>query len=60
MNLGQLHTEFWKDGYLVLEDFFESGLMNRMDQTIRNWFGDDPKFWHEEEFLKKSSQGQIL
>jgi len=55
MNLEQLHAEFWEKGYLVLENFFDEPLMDRMDETIRNYFGDSPDYWHEEEFLKKSN-----
>ena len=54
MNLEQLKSQFWEDGYLVLDSFFEGELMDRMDQTIRSHFGEDPQFWHNEEFLKKS------
>lgn len=54
MNLEQMKTQFWEHGYLALENFFDDTLMDGMDSAIREWFGDDPKFWHEEEFLKKS------
>jgi hypothetical protein len=54
MDFTQLSKEFWSQGYLVLHDFFEDGLMEEIDGTIRQHFGDDPEFWHEEEFLKKS------
>lgn len=54
MNLDQMKPEFWEQGYLVLENFFDEALMDSMDANIRAYFGDDPQFWHEEEFLKKS------
>ena len=54
MDLKQLKSEFWERGFLVLENFFDETLMVKMDSTIRAHFGDDPQFWHEEEFLKKS------
>jgi ectoine hydroxylase-related dioxygenase (phytanoyl-CoA dioxygenase family) len=54
MDLKELHTEFWEKGYLVLEDFFDEALMDGMDGAIRAHFGDEPEFWHEEEFLQKS------
>jgi ectoine hydroxylase-related dioxygenase (phytanoyl-CoA dioxygenase family) len=54
MNLEQLKARFWEEGYLVLDEFFEAKLMDRMDTAIREHFGDDPQFWHEEEFLDKS------
>lgn len=54
MDTGRLKTLFWEQGYLVLENFFDESLMDGMDVCIREWFGDEPQFWHNEEFLKKS------
>ena len=45
---------FDRDGYLVLDDFFESELMDELDALIRGHFGEDPDFWHTDEFLDKS------
>jgi ectoine hydroxylase len=55
MNTEKACQSFWQNGYLVLEDFFDSELMDRIDSTIRSHFGDNPEFRHEEEFLSKSS-----
>ena len=54
MDFVKLSKEFWKKGYLVLDDFFDPELMERLDQNIRHYFGQNPEFWHEEEFLRKS------
>jgi ectoine hydroxylase-related dioxygenase (phytanoyl-CoA dioxygenase family) len=54
MNLERLRHEFWQNGYLALDNFFESNLMDEIDKNIRNHFGDNPEFWHEEEFLTRS------
>lgn len=54
MNCEELALSFNRDGYLVFENFFEASLMDEMDAVIRGQFGDDPEFWHEEEFLSKS------
>lgn len=54
MDIEQLRHDFWEHGYLVLEDFFDPELMDRADRVIRSYFGNDPQFRHEEEFLKKS------
>ena len=54
MNYEAVVQEFQQQGYLVLDDFFEPQLMDDIDGKIRNHFGDNPQFWHEEEFLKKS------
>jgi len=54
MNLEQIHTEFWHNGYLVLDDFYDPALMDEIDRKIRVHFGDNPAFRHEQEFLNKS------
>ncbi len=54
MNYRPLAERFWRDGYLVVDDFFDPGLMAALDRTIVDYFGDDPEFWHTEEFLTKS------
>ena len=54
MKFEQLGTQFWREGYLVIEQFFERSLMDELDREIRQSFGDDPEFRHEKEFLAKS------
>lgn len=54
MDFETLASDFWEQGFLVLNDFFEPALMNEMDRNVRDYFGDDPQFWHEQEFLNKS------
>ena len=54
MDYKKLSSEFWQRGYLVVDNFFDPGLMDRLDHNIRQYFGDNPEFWHEEEFLSKS------
>jgi len=54
MNLQRLKNDFSDKGYLVLEDFFDGGLMDELDQIIRQYFGDNPDFWHEDEFLNRA------
>lgn len=51
----QLIEQFWHQGYLVLEDFFEDELMQTMHQEILAHFGQAPEFQHSEEFLRKSA-----
>jgi len=50
----KLSSEFWQRGYLVVDNFFDPDLMDQIDHNIRQYFGDNPEFWHEEEFLSKS------
>jgi ectoine hydroxylase-related dioxygenase (phytanoyl-CoA dioxygenase family) len=54
MGLATLKTEFWEQGFLVLEDFFDDSEMDAMDTAITAHFGDEPEFWHEAEFLQRS------
>lgn len=54
MNVTRLAAQFWRDGYLVLESFFRTSVMDHLDQLIRRRFGADPQFWHNEEFLTKA------
>ena len=54
MNLESLCQEFWKNGYLVLDDFFAPERMDDVYRQIRGHFGDNPAYRHEAEFLEKS------
>lgn len=54
MTIQNLKETFDRDGYVVVEDFFDSKLMDHLDGIIRNYYGDNPEFWHDDEFLKKS------
>lgn len=54
MNYSTLANEFWEEGYLVVDDFFDADLMDELDGLIVDHFGDNPDFWHTEEFLDKS------
>lgn len=54
MSATQLAAQFWRDGYLVLEGFFRTSVMDRLDELIRRRFGDDPAFYHSEEFLTQA------
>ena len=54
MNIPDLAQKFWKDGVLVIEDFFEDDLMGALDEQIRGHFGEDPEFEHSAEFLAES------
>lgn len=51
MNSSDLLSSFESDGYLVIEGFFDTELMNGLDRLIRSHFGDNPDFLHDEEFL---------
>lgn len=50
---------FERDGYLVIDDFFDADLMIVLDQLIRSHFGDNPDFLHNDEFLEKAKTDVI-
>lgn len=49
-----LAQQFWRDGYLVIEDFFDDNLMDRYNIQILNHFGLRPEFEHTDEFLQRA------
>jgi hypothetical protein len=54
MNIEALSREFWQSGYLVLDNFFTTELMDQLDHEIRRYFDENPEFRHQEEFLSRS------
>ncbi|QEY17000.1 MULTISPECIES: phytanoyl-CoA dioxygenase family protein [unclassified Cellvibrio] len=54
MNYQQLAEQFWRDGYIMLENFFSAELMDSYNQKILDHFGESPEFSHNAEFLEKS------
>ncbi len=54
MHIGELKETFDRDGYIVVEDFFDVPVMDHLDGIIRRYYGDSPEFWHNDEFLQKS------
>ena len=55
MNKKDLAKQFWDQGYLLLENFFDEQLMNLYNSLILDHFGLNPKFFHNQEFLEKAS-----
>ncbi len=54
MSAAEVLRQFDRDGFVVIEDFFDDGLMDRLDLLIREHFGENPDFSHENEFLDKA------
>ena len=54
MNCAEHKKAFDRDGYLVLENFFDVELMDHLDRVIRDYYGRDPDFSHNDEFLEKA------
>jgi hypothetical protein len=59
MHATDLWRRFERDGFAVVEDFFNSELMQALARLIRDHFGDDPAFLHDDEFLEKSQTDVI-
>ncbi len=54
MNIQALTAQFWEQGYLVLDNFFDAALMDRLDRINVDHYGDSPEYWHNHEFLNKA------
>lgn len=54
MNHERLAKEFWRNGFLVIEGFFPEQLMDHYNQLILDYFGEEPDFYHNEEFLTRA------
>lgn len=54
MNISELRKAFVRDGYVIIENFFDDALMGHLDGLIRTYYGDNPDFWHNDEFLTKA------
>ncbi len=59
MDIAAAKAAFDAGGYIVLEDFFDDAIMDHLDGVIRAYFGGDPQFRHNEEFLEKS-QAEVV
>ena len=59
MNVEALAADFWRDGYLVLENAFAHELMDDYQRLILEHFGETPQFLHNEEFLEKAATDVI-
>lgn len=47
--------DFWEQGYVVIENFFDDELMDQLNQLILNHFGNQAKWEHSDDFIKKSA-----
>ncbi|NQZ89876.1 MAG: phytanoyl-CoA dioxygenase family protein [Colwellia sp.] len=47
--------QFWRDGFIHIEDFFPAELVNLYNEKIIGHFGMTPKFAHTDEFIEKSA-----
>ena len=54
-NYQQSAKQFWKDGYLIFENFFSDEIMDEANEMILQHYGLDPKWEHTDEFITKSA-----
>jgi ectoine hydroxylase len=55
MNITKISKDFWQQGYVELVDFFDQGLMDKMQNIIVQHYGSAPEFSHSPEFIDKSA-----
>jgi len=54
-----LLRDFERDGFVVVDGFFERKLMEGLDRVIRVHYGSDPDFAHNDEFLTRAQTDVI-
>ncbi len=52
--MNELGRKFWKEGYLVIENYFDDELMDYLNHKIIGHYGHNPEWKHNEEFLDKT------
>ena len=55
MNVQEYAKQFWDQGYLVIENFFDSNLMDTLNRIILDHYGLTPNWEHSDEFIEKSA-----
>ncbi|MEB0261568.1 MULTISPECIES: phytanoyl-CoA dioxygenase family protein [unclassified Mucilaginibacter] len=51
----QYAEQFWKQGYLILENFFSHDIMDDANEKILKHYGMNPTWQHTDEFITKSA-----
>ncbi len=54
MDYQKLGEEFWRDGFVVVDDFFGGQLMDACTAAILDHYGESPEYVHSGEYIKKS------
>jgi hypothetical protein len=49
-----LAKTFWKQGYIVIDDFFDESLMSASQSIIMSHFGESPAYAHDQQFIQLS------
>ena len=54
MDYKNLAKDFWANGFLVIENFFDENLMNTLNGIILDHYGMAPQWEHTDEFIQRS------
>ena len=55
MNYQQYAKDFWENGFLVIENFYDKDLMDKLNARILEHYGLNPEWEHSDEFIQKSA-----
>ncbi|MDR9414800.1 MAG: phytanoyl-CoA dioxygenase family protein [Gracilimonas sp.] len=53
-SLIELSNQFWEKGYIILEEYFDSDLMDEYNEMILNHYGHNPDWEHSNDFVSRS------
>ena len=53
-NYKALAKTFWKQGYIVVDNFFDENLMSTSHSIIMSHFGESPAYAHDQQFIQLS------
>lgn len=59
MDIAAAKAAFDTEGFVVLEDFFDDSIMDHLHKLIRDYFGRNPEYRHDLEFVEKS-QAEVV
>lgn len=54
LDIQALAEQFWQQGFIYVENFFDRDLMDELQTIIWQHYGENPEFFHNQEFLEKS------
>jgi hypothetical protein len=55
MDFKKYAEEFWENGFICIENFFDAELMDHLNATILDHYGLDPNWEHNNEFISRSA-----
>ncbi|MCK8521745.1 phytanoyl-CoA dioxygenase family protein [Aquimarina sp. D1M17] len=55
MDYEKIAKDFWENGFVIFENFFENTMMDEYNEKILEHYGVNPNWEHTKEFISKSS-----